>query len=300
MTRLQKKCFFVSAGMHGLLLLILLGSSAFRSRPVAKDITLPMTMVNIPITDEQGVGGGSPGPAATAPPAPQPAASVVSTPQAVAPTHAAQSLQHPLPQVVERKPEPQPEPRPEPQPEKEAESKPARKTHDHEIHPSFEPVKPVSHDKTKPKATEAEAADSSSSAEAKRRQRQIDKALHAFASDVKTSGADGTVVNMPGQGGGEAFVGYETVIYNVYYHAWIAPDSVADKLAATDVKIVVARDGTILSAEIVNKSGEKALDRSVDEVLRKVIKLPPFPASAHDEQRTFKIRFNLESKEASG
>ena len=68
---------------------------------------------------------------------------------------------------------------------------------------------------------------------------------------------------MPGQGGGEAFVGYETVIYNVYYHAWITPDSVADRLAATDAKIVVARDGTILSAEIISKSGEPALDRSV-------------------------------------
>ena len=105
---------------------------------------------------------------------------------------------------------------------------------------------------------------------------------------------------MPGQGGGEAFAGYETVIYNVYYHAWITPDSIADRLAATDVKIVVARDGAILSAEIIKKSGEAALDRSVGKVLRAVTKLPPFPASAHDEQRSFLLRFNLDAKEASG
>ena len=109
-----------------------------------------------------------------------------------------------------------------------------------------------------------------------------------------------TVVEMPGQGGGEAFAGYETVIYNVYFHAWTTPDGVADKLAGTDVKIVVARDGRVLSAEIINKSGERALDNSVERVLREVTKLPPFPASTHDEQRSYLIRFNLEAKEGSG
>ena len=90
---------------------------------------------------------------------------------------------------------------------------------------------------------------------------------------VKSSGAEETVVDMPGQGGGEAFVGYETFIYNAYYHAWITPDSVADRLAATDAKIVVARDGTILSAEIITKSGEPALDKSVERALRAVTKI---------------------------
>ena len=74
---------------------------------------------------------------------------------------------------------------------------------------------------------------------------------------MRSSGAKGTVVDIPGQGGGEAFAGYETVIYNAYYHAWITPDSLADKLAAADVKIVVARDGTILSAELITNSGER-------------------------------------------
>jgi len=58
----------------------------------------------------------------------------------------------------------------------------------------------------------------------------------------------------------------------------------------------VARDGSILSAEIVSRSGHREMDRSVDQALRLVSKLPPFPESARDSERTFLIRFNLEAK----
>ena len=300
MTRLQKKCFLVSVGMHGLLLLILLGSSAFRDKPVTKDNPI-MTLIPANILDKEGAGGGSPEPAAAAQP-PQPAPAVVQTPQAVVAQHVAEPVEPPKPRVVEKQPEPKPEPKAKPQPEieKESATKPAQKTHEHEIHPSYDPVTPIAHNKTKAKTSEPVAEDSSSNAEARQLRRQLAKTIDALASGVQNSGAKGTVVEMPGQGGGEAFAGYETVIYNAYYHAWITPDSIADKLAATDVKIVVARDGTILSAEIVNKSGERALDKSVDRVLRAVTKLPAFPAGTRDEQRSFIIRFNLEAKEGSG
>jgi TonB family protein len=303
MTRLQKKCFFVSVGLHGLLLLILLGSSAFRDKPEAKDIPI-LTMIPANILDKAGAGGGSPEPAAAAQPA-QPAPPVVQTPQPVAQQRVAEPLEHPKSREVERQPEPKPverqqetPPEAKPEPAKEAETKPAHKTH--EVHPTFDPVTPLTRNKTKTKTSEAATTESSTAADNSRLQRQVARAMEAMANHVKDSGAKGTVVDMPGQGGGEAFAGYETVIYNAYYHAWITPDSVADKLAATDVKIVVARDGTILSAEIVNPSSERALDKSVERALRAVRSLPPFPATAHDEQRSFLIRFNLEAKEGSG
>jgi TonB family protein len=299
MTRLQKKCFLFSVGMHGLLGVIVLGSSAFRDKPATKDIPI-LTMIPARILDEAGAGGGSPEPAAAPRPsqpvapaiqAPQPAPSVVRLQQPVAPSHAAEVLERPKPREVER------EPAPQPSIAKEAEAKPARKPH--EIHPDYTPATPANR-QTKTKISESAVAESSSSSNAKRLRQQIAESLDALASGVKSSGAAGTVVDMPGQGGGEAFAGYETVIYNAYYHAWITPDSVANKLAGADVKIVVARDGTIISAEIISKSSEPALDKSVERVLRAVTKLPPFPASAHDEQRSFLIRFNLEAKEASG
>jgi TonB family protein len=282
MTRLQKKCFLFSACMHGLLGIILVIGSAFRSQPATKDMQI-LTMIPSKILDEPGAGGGSPEPVAP----PQPA-------QPVEPAHAAEMVERPKPRDVVK------EISPEPAIERETEAKPAHKPH--EIHPDYTPASSVTHKKSA-KASEtasAEAAASSSRAAASRLRREIAESLDALASGVKNSGAQGTVVDMPGQGGGEAFAGYETVVYNVYYHAWNTPDSVANKLAGTDAKIVVARDGTIISAEIVNKSGEPALDKSVGRVLRAVTKLPPFPATAHDEQRSFLIRFNLEAKEASG
>lgn len=310
MTRLQKKCFVASTGMHGVLLLILVGSSAFRDKPVEKDIPI-LTMIPQNILDKAGAGGGSPEPATAAPPqpappTPQPAPTMVHTappapPQPVAPA--------PIPEPVER-PHPRERVReraPEPEPEISREATTPRPSHKatHEIHPTFDPVTPTTHRKTKVKPADSEQQDAQAAeraaARAQARARNaVAQALDDMAANVKNSGAQGTVVDMPGQGGGEAFAGYETVIYNAYYHAWIAPDSVADKLAATGVKIVVARDGTILSAEIVSPSGERPLDKSVERALRAVMKLPPFPSGAHDEQRSFLIRFNLESKEGSG
>jgi len=267
-------------------------------------------MIPANILDRAGAGGGSPEPAVAPPAAPQPTPPAAQAAQPAVPQHAAELMVHPKPRPVEKQPEPKPEPEPEPEPRPEA--KPERETSKepaikparapHEVHPTFDPVKTSSRERTKikPASEPAVSESKTSSTDARRIQHQLSQAMDVLANNVKNSGASGTVVDMPGQGGGEAFAGYETVIYNAYYHAWIAPDSVADKLAATDVKIVVARDGTILSADIVNKSSERALDKSVDRALRAVTRLQAFPAGARDEQRTFIIRFNLSSKEGSG
>jgi outer membrane biosynthesis protein TonB len=204
----------------------------------------------------------------------------------------------PAPEVVERPREVEPvtqeEPSPVPAP------KPSHKQH--VVVPSFTPANETTmRSKTRTQPTESDqSAEVSSAAQARRARRAIAEALNNLATGVQTSGAAATVVDMPGQGGGEAFVGYETLIYNIYHNAWITPDSVADKRAATDVKIIVAHDGSILSAEIINKSGERALDRSVDRVLHDVTHLPAFPEGARDEQRTFLLRFNLKEKEGAG
>jgi len=69
-----------------------------------------------------------------------------------------------------------------------------------------------------------------------------------------------------------------------------------------DVKIVVARNGDVLSSDIVSKSGDPAVDQSVQRALDQVEreKLPPFPPKAEDTQRTFVIRFNFEAKQSAG
>jgi len=297
-----------SVGMHATLLGILVVSSAFRSEPPPKDIPIIGTLVNVPVLDKEGAGGGSPQAPAPAPQPPQPAPAPaprqqpapapvpVEKPQPVTHSHPLEDLEHFVQRVIKQK---EPDPEPIDKSLDGEEPTPRHKHKDHVIHPDFTPVS-ADTPRHRVKTSETGASvESSAHAEARLR-RQIAQALGQMATHVQTSGAAGTVVDMPGQGGGAAFVGYETVIYNAYFHAWITPDGVANKLASADVKIVVARDGSILSAEIINRSGESALDRSVERALRAVDHLIPFPAGTQDEERTFLIRFNLEAKEASG
>jgi len=142
---------------------------------------------------------------------------------------------------------------------------------------------------------------SQSSARAEgRRLKEIENALANLASGVRSSGSQSPIVDVEGIGGGEAFAGYRDVVFSAYYHAWITPDNAASRLGAADAKVTIARDGSILFAELVRPSDDKGLDRSVERALREVTKLPPFPASTRDTQRTYVIRFSLEAKEMTG
>jgi len=298
MTRLQKKCLMFSCGMHVLLLAIVLAGSAFSEKPAPEETPI-LTMFPANIVDRAGAGGGSPVPATVQPQQPQPTPPVFQPPQparreaTAEPRRAVEPVERPRPHPVAREyTEPLPESK-----EGESRPKPEKRKH-HEITPTFTPATP----KTKAEQAEDERAEAKAAARAEaRRLAQIARTFDNLATGVKRSAAQATVVaESPGEGGGEAFAGYETVIYNIYYHRWVPPDNAANRLATTDVRIVVARDGTIVSSEIVRRSGEEPMDKSVDRVLREVTKLPPFPAGARDEQRTFIIRFDLESKEGSG
>jgi TonB family protein len=142
--------------------------------------------------------------------------------------------------------------------------------------------------------------EASAQAAAKRNARQISQTLTGLASTIQKDTARATVFDLPGQGGGAAFVDYKTALLSAYYNAWICPQEVDDDLATTEVKVVVARDGSIISAEITKKSPESALNKSVDRALKEVNKLPPFPEGATDDQRSFRIRFNVKAKQSLG
>jgi TonB family protein len=181
------------------------------------------------------------------------------------------------------------------------EQKPA-KPH-HEIHVSYEPASSLlksKKSKDNSKAEQAAAAAAAAAAE-QRRLKHVEESLSQLASGVQSSSAEKTVVEVPGiGGGGEVFAGYDEAVSSIYYHAWITPDSVPDRLTAPEVRVVVERDGSIRSAELITRSGEAALDKSVERLLRVVDHLPPFPSGAHDEQKVFRIRFSLDVKKASG
>jgi periplasmic protein TonB len=297
MTRLQKKCLVFSLGLHGLLAVIVFFSAAFRTRPENEDLQV-LSMIPANILDRAGAGGGTPAPQPPQPQAPAP-------PSVTAPSATTVRVESPKPKEETREPLPLPKPKrletpvaqheiPVAPRETQATPRPAKPIH--EIHVSYAP----SATPNKKSTENSDAAHSSAAAELKRL-KQVEASLSQLAAGVQSSGAEKTIVDVPGiGGGGEVFAGYKEIVQSIYYHAWITQDSVADRVAGPVARIVVARDGTILSAELVTPSGDPSLDKSVERALRAVTKLPPFPAGAREEERTFRIRFNLDAKKATG
>ena len=296
MTRLQKKCFLMSLAMHGLLAIVLIASAAFRSNPEPSDVQV-MTMVPSLLLDRRGSGGGASPALSTSRPepvqhmAPEPPRS-----QPVSPTRRSPQPQAEVAKVPAR---PAPEEVEVSSDRGEASDRPVKKHH--EIKPDFTLADSNSLSAKETRKSRA-AASEVSRAEESRRLHDIESTLQGLATNVRSRGGQVIAVDLAGAGGGEAFASYETAIFNAYFHAWTAPEEIADRLADVDTKIVVARDGTILSAEIVRRSEHREMDRSVEQALRRVTKLPPFPESAHDSERTFIIHFNLdlESKRSPG
>ncbi|HEY3856069.1 MAG TPA: energy transducer TonB [Verrucomicrobiae bacterium] len=311
MNRLEKKCFVFSVGLHGLLAVILLGSAAFRNR--TEDAEMPiLSMIPANIIDGASSGGGEPAPSMRATPAPpQPQAQPVSKPEVKPVATRPQPQQQPQmiqPEPVRhqdrvKKEEPDEEVHPVVNSENPLPRKP-KTHHQHEIHPTFATANPTtSRARVKSESTSdntAQAAKSAARAEVHRLS-AIENSLEHLASGVQSSGAARTVVDVPGiSGGGEVFANYRDLVGNYYRQAWIQPDNGVAGSTVPEAKITVARDGTIIKAELVTPSGERALDKSVERALKLVTNLPPFPAASHDEQRTFTIRFSLDLKQATG
>ncbi|HZM04052.1 MAG TPA: TonB family protein [Candidatus Saccharimonadales bacterium] len=298
-----------SAGLHGLLGIVLIGTSGFRDHPPKQDMLI-LTLIPSRILDTDKVNEGrATAPATHAPPRPEPPVAqppvrpvvpLVQPPSRPQPRPAVipppepervERVERPMPKEVDDTPE-----RPALLPKKVAKVRPPRRVH--EVHPEFTQVTPQDRHKIAEQSAAA-AAQAAERADASRREK-ITETFTKLAAGVESSVAKATVVNLPGSSGGAAFAGYDTVILNYYYRAWITPDSSVGSPTVPEVKIVVARDGSILSADLVKRSGDESLDRSVERALRAVTKLPPFPAGATDDQRSFLIRFNLDTKERSG
>jgi TonB family protein len=310
MNRLQKKCFLFSTGAHGLLAVILIATAAFRTSPPKNDSQI-LEFIPAAILDRPGSGGHTMAMAAVPHPQPvqaQPPAPVQPAPQP--PQPAVVQTPEPIERIVPRVEQPKVHTpirvreQEDTIPERDSPA-PVPVKHHHEIKPTFTPVEKSSTASSNAERRNAAAARERAeraeraaerAAEAHRAE-AIENALSGLASNVKSRAGEAISVNLEGAGGGEeAFAGYETVVKSVYFNAWKTPDDLSDRLANVDAKIVVARDGSILSTEVLARSGHHELDRTVERVLRAVTKLPPFPESAKDSERTFVLRFNLEAK----
>jgi TonB family protein len=321
MTRFEKKCLVGAAGLHGLLLVTFVVTAAFQGEP-AKQSNIPITLVALPTTDSAVLAAGNP----NATPAPVKTVTPAAKP--------AEPVAQPQPQLQPQKPEPQPEkPRVEPTPPKVQADPPPPKSHKHVVEPDLTPVHKTESEPINPKSwkvrsakdikvdlntttkitkrrttttrtttssSDDEADARAQAAEQRRAAQQVGASLSRLASSIPKGTAKAEVFDLPGQGGGSAFVDYRSALFSAYYNAWACPQEVDNELATVEVKIVVARNGSVISAEVVRKSSESALNKSVQRALEAVTKLPPFPEGSSDAQRSFRIRFNVKAKQSLG
>jgi TonB family protein len=128
-------------------------------------------------------------------------------------------------------------------------------------------------------------------AEARQRAREISRITGSLHHNLSSS----TEVDMPGDSPA-AYANYGQVVQSIYEQAWITPDNTDNDNANPKVHVVIARDGTVISAHIIEPSGDAAVDASVRRVLDRVRFIRPFPEGATENERSYNINFNLKAK----
>jgi len=253
MNRLQKKCVLATAGVHLLLLVILVvGPAFFEPRP-REDLqvldVIPSNLIDALRTS--GVRDAQPPPPAVQP-APQPPASQP---------------------VVTPPPAPSPVPVVKPEPVKPAPA--LDKTQPHKIEPNLKPVI-----RTAPRNTTV--PDHSA---------QRARALRNAIRSLKNNFSSSTTVDMPGDSSA-SYANYASVVISVYQHAWVPPDGMDNDNAIVKFTVSIASDGTVISARILEPSGDAKVDEAVRRELERVTFIAPFPEGAPEKQRDYTLNFN--------
>jgi TonB family protein len=77
----------------------------------------------------------------------------------------------------------------------------------------------------------------------------------------------------------------------------VRPQDASLENATVEVSVTIARDGSVIAKRIVKRSGDAAVDASVQRTLDRVNSVErPFPEGAKDKQRTYTIPFIMKSK----
>jgi len=90
-----------------------------------------------------------------------------------------------------------------------------------------------------------------------------------------------------------AFTSYASFVVAVYRRTWepLIPANLARPRVAK-VSVTIRRDGRVLSARIIRRTGDAALDLSVQRALDRVRTIgKSFPPGSRDSQRTFTLDF---------
>jgi TonB family protein len=66
----------------------------------------------------------------------------------------------------------------------------------------------------------------------------------------------------------------------------------ASATAVVTFSVTIARDGHVISSNVVAPSGDAAVDNAVQRMLEHVSFIGAFPDDSKDQQRTYNIDFN--------
>ena len=284
MSRLYQKSVLASSGLHVLLELILVVCPAFLvPKPKVSDVQ-PITFIPDILIDQPFANpGGSPG---SLPPAPKPA------PPVVRPSP-------PPPEVRPAPPKEQPRETPkEPIPqETDSESlEVSKETTKKKPQISLTPVtrKPT----TKPTTKDTSTADTEDRQRSERSKLLVSQ-LNSTLSNIKSGTGSATRIEEGfGSGNsGPSYASYAAWVLTVFDNAWVAPEDASSEDATVEVSVTIASDGSIIAKRIVKRSGDSAVDASVQRALDKVTTMGrPFPEGAKDKQRSYIIPFNMKTK----
>lgn len=275
MNRLQKRCIIGTAGIHLLLLLVLIVGPAFFNSEPKTDNTQVLDVIPANLVDaaiDTGVQNAQP-----PPPAPM---AVPQPPQPVTPTTPAPQISQP----------PAPVPSPETLTEKlEALFRSLPPTPTPEVtQPKPAPSHPENIKINLQKVTRTTAQNASHTDNAQTR-REIDNTLTSLSHNLSSS----TKVDVPGTSDA-AMASYASVIKSVYERMLLTmlPDQVARDNENAKVRVVIASDGTVISSEIISPSGDPTWDTVVQRTLDQVTFVAPFPDGVTEKQRSYTINFN--------
>jgi TonB family protein len=125
--------------------------------------------------------------------------------------------------------------------------------------------------------------------DAAKRARQAEAKRQTALNKLQAKLSGRTSVNVPI--GRYASANYESLIRKKYMDATIHPGAIGGD-PVVKVRLVIARNGTVLSARVTGKSGVASWDRSVQKVLDRVKFIKPFPEAMKGSQQTFSLNFN--------
>ena len=265
MNRLQKKCVIATAGFHLLLLVILfVGPAFFNAKP--KDDSQVLDVIPANLVDaalNSGVKGATPPPLAP-PVTPQP----------------------PTPPVPP--PPVQPPPTPEP-----TFAEQVKKFFTPQPPPKLTPLTPVEKQPPTSKINLVPVTRNVPKTPVTVKPKDNSQAIKSTLQSLRNQLSSATTVDMPGNSS-VAYANYGTVVVSVYYQTWptVAPNGMDNDNAMVKFSVTIARDGTVISSRIVNKSGDANVDAAVRRMLDRVTFIAPFPEGATENQRTYPINFN--------